>query len=378
MKLFFFVLFLFVSLVECSKLRDAPENSTDYIPYVPPHARMNGYHPVHELRRRAFELNIRNRVWPPKPPTPIPTTRVPTTPVPITTIPTTTPVPITTIPPTTSIPTTLQPTAPVPGSSITPSVTFHNGVLVQGIPTLYYIYYGNWSTLDPLAKPLIDDFTFHLDGSTLYNIASTYYDNVGGSTRYLSNKFHYGGSYSNNSYYRGGTALSDTDIYWIINDAITGHHLPAANSSNMYFLLTSPDITATSGMCVEYCGWHSYAGFGVSGHLVQAGYGYIGSSIRCGGCSGPSSPNNTPNADSMMSIITHELFETVTDPFFGGWYDVNFEEVGDVCAWNYGLTYHPQSNPSTVANVMLGTRHYLVQMIMVNLHGGYCANILYL
>jgi hypothetical protein len=50
--------------------------------------------------------------------------------------------------------------------------------------------------------------------------------------------------------------------------------------------------------------------------------GYIGSNAKChDGCaSQTSSPNNNNEADSMASIIFHELTETATDPHIDAWY----------------------------------------------------------
>lgn len=50
--------------------------------------------------------------------------------------------------------------------------------------------------------------------------------------------------------------------------------------------------------------------------------GYIGSNANCpSGCTAQTaSPNNNVEADSMASIIFHELTETATDPHIDGWY----------------------------------------------------------
>lgn len=312
-------------------------------------------------------------------PTPTPTIPVTTNPPTITTTqPPTTPVPITTQPP--------QATLAPPSSGISPPVTYHNNILVKSIPTLYLIYYGDWALHDPLSIPLITEYLTHLSGSTVMNIATTYYDNTppGTGTRYLTNLFNYGGHILNTTY-PYGTTLSDSNLYYLISDAITKTHtLPPVNSSNIYFVITSPDVNVVSGpndgFCVTYCGYHTANIF----NMPNTGYwGFIGSSVRCNGCSAPGSlgsPNNAPNADSMISIIHHELFEVFTDPLvYGGWYDSNNEEIGDRCQWNYQLVYHTTLNNANgaYANVRIGARDYLIQSMLVNQHGGYCANILY-
>ena len=35
-----------------------------------------------------------------------------------------------------------------------------------------------------------------------------------------------------------------------------------------------------------------------------------------------------------MSIVAgHELVNVITDPLLNGWYDINGEEVADICGW---------------------------------------------
>jgi hypothetical protein len=290
--------------------------------------------PTHP-KGRPFLPRIKNRIWQPKPvgtPTPTPTPS-PTTPIPTTLAPTiapTTPIPTTTPVPTTS-PTTQQPTAKPPSTPITPSLTYHNGPLTKGIPKIWYVYYGNWTTLDPLAEPLITYFTSHLSESPLMNIMSTYYDNTGGQTAYLTNQIQYGGKYMDTSY-SYGKSISDLQIYYIIKNAMTAGHIPPPDTvnNNIYFVLSSPDVAASSGLCTQYCGWHTAGSF-TGGKAAP--YGYIGSSIRCGGCmafSSLGSPNNAPNADSMLSVIWHEITEALSDPYFTGWYDPNYYEIADV------------------------------------------------
>lgn len=379
--------FLFVSLVSSAPVRPSDINSpTDvpspndirfsddtHTPDVPLEARLPAPAPQQQ-QRRPFLPRIKDRRWNPKPtptPTPAPTPR-PTTAAP--TLRPTTPAPSIT----TTTTATQQPTAKPPSTPITPSITYHTGTLVKGIPKIWYIYYGNWSTLDPLAEPLISYFTSHLSQSALYNIMSTYYDNTGGKTTYLTNQIQYGGKYMDTSYSFGKT-ISDTAIYYIIRNAMNAGHIPPpdAINNNLYFVLSSPDVTASSGLCTYYCGWHTGGIF--TGGLA-APYGYIGSSIRCGGCmafNSLGSPNNAPNADSMISIIWHEITEAVTDPYFNGWYDRDYYEVADRCSWNYGLTWPSVTTQGKYANVWLGAKEFLVQQTVLNKAGGYCANVYY-
>lgn len=349
------------------------------------------YEHKHPLRR-SFHPKINNRVWPPPPILPT-TTNPPTTTVAPSTATTTNPPSSSSSSssPTTLTPTTLPPTL-TPGPLISPSLVYHDGPLIQSnSPLVYTIYYGNWSTLDPGTPPLINTFIDGLSGSYLWNILTTYYDDGGGGggsspKRYLPNSLVHAGSL-NVTTYPYGKNLTDNSIYSIVQDAIP--HFPAPiNYNSIYVVLTSPDVDETSGFCTSYCGWHTYNVFNTGSGIQQqyAAYAYIGSSNRCEGCLAAydlGSPNNNPNADAMVSILLHELAESMTDPFFVGWYNSdNDNEMADVCEWQYGLVYNTTTSTadgSPYANVYLGGKNWLVQMLAINTvsNSQYCANLLY-
>lgn len=47
-----------------------------------------------------------------------------------------------------------------------------------------------------------------------------------------------------------------------------------------------------------------------------------------------------PGVDAMVSVIAHELTETVTDPTLTAWWDRNTGyENADKCVYNYGKVY---------------------------------------
>lgn len=83
-----------------------------------------------------------------------------------------------------------------------------------------------------------------------------------------------------------------------------------------YILLASPDVSEGQ-LCASYCGYHSYFTSG----STPLKYAFIGA-CQTGVCTpGPlaSNPSSTPNgdlfgADSMASVIVHEVEETATDP----------------------------------------------------------------
>jgi hypothetical protein len=226
---------------------------------------------------------------------------------------------------------------------------------------IYYIWYGSWSGNN--ATSILTSFISNLGGSTYEHINSTYHD---GSNNSVSGQLHYAGSYSTSAYL--GTSLSDAQIEQVVSDTISAGHL-ALDTDAVYFVLTSADVTASSGFCTQYCGWHNHGT--IAGSDVK--YAFVGNPDRCpSSCAAQTtSPNGNPGADGMASIIAHESEEAISDPDLNAWYDRRGAENADKCAWTFG-TESTASNGSKY-NITLGGAHYLIQQNWVNAGGGYCA-----
>ena len=245
-------------------------------------------------------------------------------------------------------------------------ITYHGGPLlgvVGGNPvTAYYIWYGNWS--GNTAVTILTDFIQNIAPSPYFNINTTYYN---GSNVHVSNSVTFGGSTNTNtSVY--GTSLTDAEIQSIVRDALVSGRLPY-DTSGIYFVLTSADVTASSGFCTQYCGWHTYGT--INGFNIK--YSFVGNPDRCpSACEAQTTgPNGNAGADGMASIIAHELEEAVTDPNLNAWYDNRGAENADKCAWTFG-SLSTAGNGSKY-NMTLGSRNYLIQQNWVNASGGFCA-----
>jgi Phosphate-induced protein 1 conserved region len=239
-------------------------------------------------------------------------------------------------------------------------IFYHGGPVMLGTVNLYYIWYGNWSGNS--ATTILTDLAQNLGGSPYENINSTYYD---GSGTHVTGAIHYAGSTTDN--YSQGTSLSDAQIQTVVSDSIASNRLPK-DTNGIYFVLTSADVTASSGFCTQYCGWHDHGT--IAGSDIK--YSFVGNPDRC-----PSSceeqtvgPNGNAGADGMASIIAHESEEAISDPDLNAWYDRRGYENADKCAWTFGTTYTVNG---ALANVKLGSRDYLIQRNWVNAGGGYCA-----
>ena len=240
-------------------------------------------------------------------------------------------------------------------------ITYHGGPLILNTTNVYYIWYGNWSGNS--ATTILTDFARSIGGSPYFNINTTYYN---GSNVHVSNSVNYVTSTTDN--YSRGTSLSDSAIQGVVSSAITSGGLPY-DTNAVYFVLTSADVTASSGFCTQYCGWHTHGT--INGFDIK--YSFVGNPDRCpSSCAAQTvGPNGNAGADGMASIIAHELEEAVTDPDLNAWYDSRGAENADKCAWTFGTTF--TAGNGSKYNVTLGTRNYLIQRNWVNASGGYCS-----
>jgi len=257
----------------------------------------------------------------------------------------------------------LNPAKPT-GSAVQAGIQFHGGPIMSGTKTIYYIWYGNWS--GNTATTILPSLASGIGGSSYFNINTTYTNSAG--TAKVDNSVSYGGSTTDN--YSRGTSLSDSAIFGVVTDALNAGRLPRSSNA-IYFVLTSPDVTASSGFCTQYCGWHTH---GTNGG-VDVKYSFVGNpATRCpSSCAAQtaSSPNSNVGADAMASIIAHELEEAATDPDLNAWYDSSGAENADKCAWTFGST-STASNGSKY-NMTFGGRNWYIQQNWVNSGSGFCA-----
>jgi hypothetical protein len=246
--------------------------------------------------------------------------------------------------------------APTAGSTgpVSPAITYRGGP-VMGTPTVYIIWYGNWNqsngTDTPAGQQIVRDFLFGLNNSPYYQINASY----GTPTGAVS----FGGETTDTG--SQGTRLSDAKVKAVVSSAITSGRLPK-NTSGVYFVLTSSNVSETSGFCSQYCGWHTAAT--ISSSNIK--YSFVGNAARClSGCAAQTtSPNGNAGVDGMISVIAHELEEANTDPNPNtGWFNGSGENA-DLCAWTFGS--HQQSVGGAFYNMTLptatgGSRNYLVQ-----------------
>jgi hypothetical protein len=267
--------------------------------------------------------------------------------------------------------------SPDPGHSGL-SGTTGNGIAYNGGPIMgisagapikvYYIWYGDWATQDSGANTILTTLAQGIGGSPYFNINTTYFNS---SNQNLINAVSFGGAVNDN--YSQGKALGDFGSSGTVESVVAahaGHDLPL-DSNGVYFVLTTPDVSETSGFCTVYCGWHTYTV--ING--VNVKFAFIGDPLKCpGACEIQSvGPNGSGGGDGMASVVSHELEEAATDPDISAWYNNvggSAQENADMCAWTFGATSHAANG--ALYNMTLGGLNYLIQQNWVNAAGGYC------
>jgi len=253
-----------------------------------------------------------------------------------------------------------KPVAPCNGSC---DINYNGGPVFETAPTVYIIWYGNWSAKD---KSIIDYYFQHLGGSTQEKINTTYSDSTG---KFIPNKVNHTAKNDYHDNYSLGKSLSgDGAIQQIVAKAIKGKHLPV-NTNGIYFVLTYKDVT-DPGFCSQFCGYHGPSTSIVSGKVIK--YSMVGDPDQCpSGCETSvvlgdtgkgGSPNMDPGADGTTAIMWHEFSETSSDPEVNlntAWAGNFCGESGDCCAWIFG-TVKKDSNGNLYTNT-IGTKNYAMQ-----------------
>ncbi len=248
------------------------------------------------------------------------------------------------------------------GSVVTGNgIDYNGGPVMHGSVNVYFIWYGDWSQ-DPAASGILSTWASSIGGTPYENINSTYGDANGNVSGLVS----FAGSTVSTSNF--GNLLNDSNIASIVSNALTSHGLPT-DTNGVYFVLTAPGVGESTGFLSSYCGWHTYGILGSS----NIKYAFVGDAGTQSGCSVQfgKSPNNDPPVDAMISVMSHELEESISDPNLNAWYsDANGEENADMCAWNFG----PESTASNGSsyNMTFGSNHYLIQQNWLNANGGGC------
>ena len=236
----------------------------------------------------------------------------------------------------------------------------HGGALMLAGSRVYLIWYGSWS--GSTTPPILTDLVSSLGGSAYFDALRRYTNSAGVP---MPNSVQYAGSLYD--VYSRGASLANYDVAFIVGQAIIDDQLPL-DPDGIYVVLTSADVDETSGFGTQYCGFHSTTS--VNGMTMKTVF--VGHPNRVPTKCKPQTigPNGDAGADAMANVLVNEIFDAMVDPEFRAWYDKFALEPADKCAWDFGKTYKAANGAR--ANVMLGSRDYLLQQLWVPASQGFC------
>lgn len=138
--------------------------------------------------------------------------------------------------------------------------------------------------------------------------------------------------------YDTSATLQDQDIFNILYSVITTNNLPTGYGSQFHVFLGSgvQQCSTAAGGCYaqQYCAYHGSNDWTDIGHVLYSVEPYQ-DIPGCQISSGSASPNGSL-VDSTASTLSHETFETMTDPDVAAnsiaWYNNTKGEIGDICA----------------------------------------------
>ncbi len=216
---------------------------------------------------------------------------------------------------------------------------------------------------------LVGYFLNHLGGSPYFNINSSYSD---GSGNKIVNSVTYTGYWANNvNVPSNGQNVSDAAMLAMLQSGIDSGAI-TYDPSTSYAIFTAGTVNLGGGFGTQYCAYHWYGTVtvgGVSKNILYAAMPYD-YAYPSGCTNGTTSPNGDPAADAEANVLAHEIEETTTDMFGTAWYDRRGYENADKCAWKFGSTY--TTNNGGVANMVIGSKDFLVQQNWVNAGSGGC------
>jgi hypothetical protein len=250
----------------------------------------------------------------------------------------------------------------------TSPILYRGGPVMGGPVNAYVIWYGNWNRFNgtdtPEGQVLVRKFLQGIGGSPYMAINKTY--SIAGTA--ITGEVTFGGEATVTGNGQKANKLADRDITSIVQTAIQSGALPK-DANGVYFVLTSSDVSESSGFCTRYCGWHT------RGSILGADikYSFVGNAARClNACSEQlNSPNGNAGVDAMISVIAHELEEAISDPDLNAWYDASGAENADKCAWTFGKTATTPGGASY--NVVVNGLNFLIQRNLYHgAAGDYC------
>jgi hypothetical protein len=277
--------------------------------------------------------------------------------------------------------------APLLGTDPGPLLYHSGGVVMQSSVSTFAIFWvpstlqnGNPTSMSThyqsVQKNMLGDYAAH----GIDNNNTQYYQIVGSLKTFIQNKGGLGGFFVDTAAYPAsgcsdsatpGNCITDAQVHAEIQKVMTTKGW-TGGLNKMFLLFTSSgegscfDSSSTTCAYVQYCAYHGF----ISGTtpIIYSNEPYGDTSV-CQAAGVPS-PNGDPVADAAATAASHELTEATTDPELNAWFTAQGNEIGDLCAYNYGTNAWDSSK----ANQMWNGRFYELQMEFDN-HVSGCVQV---
>jgi hypothetical protein len=122
--------------------------------------------------------------------------------------------------------------------------------------------------------------------------------------------------------------------------------------SNSLFMVFTNNYPARAG----YCAWHGAGSVSGSATFTVAYQPYLANNSGCPALTTTIGvyQNSADGISAVANVASHEIYETITDPFLNAWYDSAGAEIGDKCAWTHGVAalggYYVQTEWSNITS----------------------------
>ena len=244
-----------------------------------------------------------------------------------------------------------------------PAMTPHGGS-VMPTATVYFIYYGDWSK---------NRRTIALHASFMRGLAANAWNRDWlGATRFYADPAKeragkhvaYGTSIVVGA--PRGPTLTNDDVGKVVYDLVSQKRLPL-DPNGIYFVMTGKNVAQE--LEKNDCGWHTEGAMTIGAATQTIRYAWVADTRRAR-CSiypkGARTPNSDYIADSQATVIAHELAETLTDPNLDGFYQGNYHEIGDKCAWYFEHVVSMKGGAQANIRDRRSGRNWLVQDLFEN------------
>jgi hypothetical protein len=206
----------------------------------------------------------------------------------------------------------------------------YGGDVVEVHNTNYVVFWGPTSAFSATYKSLVQRYFNDVAGSDIFHTTEQYYQDLG-TQQNIVNDGHLGGVWSDTSSYPDGD-LTTADFGAEAAHAAAVNGWTLGNGQNV-FVYTAPGAVSEAN---GYCAYHSIET--VSGQPLQFAA-MLHPTASDGFCVTPTAPSGDLEADSVVSVTSHEHWETVTDPTLGGgWTAADLDEGSDQCNFIFGPT----------------------------------------